>query len=134
MKQRAISLITLVSLVFNVLVLLISVTTISSAAGRNTPQVTDAEAKCSYGSAPPSEFKQYQPGTLVRFRDPTKIGLTADDPCFISLSWLSELGPAFSYSAAFARTNPMGDGFEIICKTASDPACGADKFNNGAFR
>ena len=122
------------SALFALLLLIAAGIPMSGAAGINSVQITDAEAKCSYGGAPLSEFKQYQPGTLVRFRDPTKVGLAADDPCFISLSWLSELGPAFSYSAAFARTNPMGDGFEIICKTASDPACGADKFNNGAFR
>ena len=134
MKRKALTLITLLSIALNMGILALANSASSSAAGINNVQVTDAEAKCTYGTSPISEFKQYQPGTLIRFRDPTKVGLAANDSCYISLSWLSEIGPSFSYSAAFARANPMGDGLEIICQTASDPACSADKFNNGQFR
>lgn len=89
----------------------------------NTPQTTDAQANCTYGIRPLSEFTP----TPLQNRD-------TSDPCSISLMWTSEVGPSFSYSALFARANPSGAGQEIICAGASDPACAPEKFPNGGLR
>lgn len=125
MKQKFHSLVLILALLF-------AGTTSASFGIGNTPQVTDAQANCKYGTNPLSEFIPATPSpnttiNQLRNRD-------TSDPCSIYLMWTSEVGPSFSYSALFARVNPSGAGQEIICNGASDPACSADKFPNGGLR
>ena len=133
MKRKILSFLTSLCMLGASLTTSLYFSTSSSASG-NFPQRSDQEANCTYGTSPLSEFKPYQPGKLTRHNDPTKVGLRADDPCWIGLGWSSEIGPSFSYSAALVRANPSGDGLEVICNGGSDPACAASKFPNGQYR
>ena len=133
MKRKFLSLLTSLCVLVASLTSLLYFSTASNGLG-NFQQRSDQEANCTYGTSPLAEFKPFQPGELIRNFDPTTVGLRADDPCWIALRWSSEIGPSFSYSAAIARANPGGDGLEVICNGASDPACSPSKFPKGQFR
>ncbi len=101
----------------------------------NFAQTTDAAANCTYGTKPISEF--VPPSTNQFFttvHEGRGKGMDPGDPCYVFFYWTSEIGPSFSYSAAFARQNFQGLGLEVICKTASDPECAPSKFPNGQFK
>ena len=104
-------------------------------ANGNFAQTTDAAANCTYGTGPLSEF--VPPSTNQSFttvHEGRGKGMDPGDPCYLFLYWTSEIGPSFSYSAAFARQSLQGSGLEVICQSASDPECAASKFPNGQFR
>ena len=124
---------TLITILLSLIAALCSVA--GAHGGGNFPQTTDAAANCTYGTSPLSEF--VPPSTnqfFTNVHEGRGQGMAPNDPCFLHLYWTSEIGPSFSFSAAYARQNFRGEGLEIICQSGSDPECAPSKFPDGQFR
>lgn len=99
----------------------------------NYAQKTDAEAGCTYGTRPLSEWQIPSASETSTVHQQRGAGIDPNDPCYLYLYWTSEVGPSFNYSAAFVRTNPEGVDTQLLCTSAMDPNCQPSSVPNGRF-